>query len=184
MRRAIEIPGRVNKAHEYSHEQRIGATYKGVAGRRDEMSVWGLEGRIHTEAVMFDETGSPISIMAFTKDGAGVETVWGTGRDCPIPCLPNEKVIATHASAVHIDYGSSGDSFQLWLTDGIGTLLASSPVIAFGAGSIGTNCWLWNTPWQFLLCDQWGLTGFTTGGLADDVQIRVLVEFVALKGDA
>lgn len=170
---------RVNKAHHHAHEQTIDpATFKGVGGRRDEMSVWGLRGRIHTEAAYFEDlSGSPPMFLDFKKDGSLIAQVAG---GIEVPTLPNEVVIATHAAIMHIDGASTGDIFQLYLLNLSGALVASSPLIAFGVGVIDVDCFMWDAPHVFNLCDGWGIEG-VTGGAASNVRMRILVEFVAIE---
>lgn len=175
-------PGRMNPAHHHTHEQRVSAaTYKGVGGRRDEMSVWGLEGRIHTECAHFkDISGSPIGLMDFTKDGEFVDEALTNGVN--VPTLPDEKVVATHVNVRHMDGGASGDFWQLYLFDSAGSLVSSSPLTAWGAGAFVTTCFMWDVPHTFTLCDTWFITGLSAFGLATEAIMRVTLEFVALRG--
>ena len=171
--------GRVNRAHHHSHEQTVDpVTFKGVAGRMDEMSVWGLRGRIHTESAYFEDlSGAPPTFLDFKKDGSLITQVAG---GVEVPTLPDEVVIATHVSVVHEDGGASGDAFTLFLWDFSGATVATSPMINFGAGVLQVDCFIWDTPYTFNLCDGWGMDG-VTGGSASNVRMRVLVEFVAVQ---
>ena len=171
-------PGRQNQAHHHTHEQHVDATTsKGTGGRRDEMSVWGLRGRIHTECCYCeDESGSVITFLDFAKDGGLILSLLG---HIPVPTLPQELVQATHASVAHVDGSASGDSFTLFLFDFSGALIASSPVIPFGVGTIAITCFKWDFVHTFGMCDAWSLWGITTSSSATNVKVRVLLEFVA-----
>ena len=170
---------RVNKAHHHTHEQTVDSvTFKGVGGRRDEMSVWGLRGRIHTESVYFEDlSGAPPAFLDPKKDGSLITQVAG---GIEVPTLPDEVVIATHVSVIHEDGGASGDFFTLSLWDFSGAVVATSPSISFGVGVLAVDCFIWDAPFTFNLCDGWGIDG-TTGGSAANVRIRILLEFVTIQ---
>ena len=171
--------GRTNKSHHHSHEQTVdGSTFKGVAGRSDEMSVWGLRGRIHTEAAYFEDlSGDPPVFLDFQQDG---QIITQAGGGIEIPTLPNEVVIATHCSVIHEEAAATGDLFQLLLLDFAGAAVASSPIFFFSPGPPGVDCFTWDAPHAFSSCDGWGVFGIT-GGTAAIVRMRILNQFVAIE---
>lgn len=172
---------RVNKAHHHAHERTIDeVTFKGVAGRRDEMNVWGLRGRIHTEAVYHEDlSGSPPFFLDFKKDGALIDPAIG---GLPVPTLPDEVVIATHCSVTDIAEAPLGfEAFQFFLFDSTDTLISAGSVIEWGNGVVQTVCFVWDAPFAFSSCDNWYVIGVSTFSAEINTQIRIVMEFVAIE---
>ena len=61
-----------------------------------------------------------------------------------------------------------------------GAVVATSPSISFGVGVLAVDCFIWDAPFTFNLCDGWGIDG-STGGSASNVRIRILLEFVTIQ---